>query len=339
MGLIDEIRRDIAGKVIVDHGRLPTLRQLALRYGCGSTSVKRAFDQLEMDGVLRVVRGRGNFVVGETSPYGQKKSRIIGAILLEGGFMPELNLLKGEYLDAGWLFSIYDATIDRQSPVKEKKFLESARRQNFCAFIINATPIEPVNRDLFMRLRSDGCKVVHLTPYVEDMSEECYFMTDYYHAASLAVLRIAAAGYKRVFFVGRERTGPHVSLIEKGVNDTIRDGGLELLGSVTVHHKETEALMNSLPRLPEGTAILCFDTELGAIVQWCCSRMGYAVKGHFGLVSLLNTFGVIPNHSHLLDDAHERARDVMEYVIDERRSPFEKVQKLYHMSFCDLGTL
>ena len=59
MKLVDIIRNDIENNKIVEDGKLPTLQQLAVRYQCGTTSVKRAFDLLEQDGIIRVVRGRG----------------------------------------------------------------------------------------------------------------------------------------------------------------------------------------------------------------------------------------------------------------------------------------
>ena len=163
MKLIDIIRNDIANNTIVDDGKLPTLRQLAARYQCGTTSVKRAFDTLENDGIIRVVRGQGNFVIGHKDSPKQKKSKLIGTILLNGSFMSELAAVRDEYLEQGWIFSMYDASFDHQSPEKEKLFLKNAMKQNFSSFIITASPIEPVNTELFMQLRANGCKVIHLT--------------------------------------------------------------------------------------------------------------------------------------------------------------------------------
>lgn len=339
MKLVAKLRRDIDSAKIVEDGKLPTLRQLAGRYKCGVTSVKRAFDELEREGILRVVRGQGNFVLSDSGMPMQKKSRILGAILCNGEFMSELEAVREQYLRLGWLFSIYDSSADRQSPEMEKLFLESASKQNFSVFIVAASPREPVNRDLFMRLRSKGCKVIHISNYVDDMSDECFFLCDLRQAAELAVWKIAVAGYRNVLFVNREDTAPHVRLIRKGVDNVVADAGLTLLDTFTVHHKEAESILRHLEKLPPDTAVLCFDTELGEIVQWCATRLGLAAPRDFGLVSVINVFGVNAGHSHTQADTAKIVRDVLACAIDEKISPFDKVQKFYRCTFCDRGTL
>lgn len=339
MKLIDNIRRDMDSGEIVSNGKLPTLRQLAEHYQCGITTVKRAFDALEKEGRLCVVRGQGNFVVGSADMTLPKKSRIIGAILSNGEFMSELTAVKEEYLHSGWVFSIYDSSVNRQSPAMEKLFLTSAGAENFSAFIVSASPREPVNKELFMQLRSKGSKIIHISSYIDDMSDESYFLPDYRQAAELAVWKIAVAGYRKFIFVNREQTAPHVRQVQSGVDNVIGDAGLTMLDNFTVRHKETEAIHAHLAELPPDTAVLCFDTELGEIVRWCAERFGLTAPENFGLVSLLNVFGVNAGHSHMLVSTAQIVGDVLAYAVNERLNPFDKVQKTYRFTFCDKGTL
>lgn len=339
MKLVDKIRRDIASGSIVNSGRLPTLRKLAEHYRCGAATVKRAFDVLEKEGLLRVVRGQGNFVIGDTDLPLQKKSRIIGAILSNGEFMSELTAAKENYLRSGWLFSIYDSSANRQSPEMEKLFLKSAGAENFSAFIVSASPREPVNRELFMQLRSKGSKVIHISNYIDDMSDESFFLCDYRQAAELAVWKIAVAGYKKILFVNREQTAPHVQLVQNGVDNVIADAGLTLLDNFTVRHKETEAILAGLEKVSQDTVVLCFDTELGEIVQWCAARKGLTAPADFGLVSVLKVFAVNAGHSHTQVDTAQIVSDVLECAVNEKIHPFDRVQKFYRSTFCDKGTL
>ena len=288
MKLVDVIRQDIAAQRIVKDGKLPTLRQLAEKYGCGATTVKRAFDELEKNGLIRVVRGKGNFVVSKEGGFMPKRAKIIGASLLNGSIMAELAVLRDKYLDDGWLFSIYDASYNHQSSEKERLFLQNAMNQNFACVIICASPLEPVNTELFMQLRADGCKVVHLAPYVDDMSEECFFFSNHEQYAELAVWKIAAAGYKNIVYIGREDTSPHVRRTEKGIKNALMDSGLKMSGSFMVHHKESENIMSYLRNLEPGTAILSFDAEIGEIVQWCAARIGLKAPSDFGLISIFS---------------------------------------------------
>ena len=339
MKIIDVLRDDIAANRIVSDGKLPSMREVSSRYKCGTTTVKRAFDLLEQEGIIRVVRGQGTFVIGHKDAPQQKKSKLIGAILLNGALMCEISAIKDQYLQNGWLFSIYDATLDHQSPEKEKLFLTNAMKQNFSCFIISASPIEPVNTELFMKLRAQGCKVIHTVPYKKDMSDECYFFTDYAQAAGLATWKIAAAGYKNIVYLGRETTAPHVEYVNEGVQNTICDSGLNLVQSFTVHHKESEAIIECLKQLPPQTAILSFDTEIGEIVSHCAARLGKKIPGDFGLVSILNVFGITASHSSTCGDIRALVNDLMAYATDETRSPFDRVQRIYRNSFCDKGTL
>ena len=339
MKLVDMIREDIADKRIVKNGKLPTLRELAAHYKCGATTVKRAFDELAKNGIIRVVRGKGNFVLDSHESYYHKRTKSIGAILLNGVFMSELAAVRDRYLNEGWLFSIYDATLDHQSPEKERLFLQNAAQHNFASVIISASPIEPVNTELFMQLRADGCKVIHISPYIEDMSEECYFMHDQSQFAELAVWKIAAAGYKNIIYIGREHTAPHVLKTEKGLFNALSDSGLKMIDSFTVHHKESDAVMDCLRNIPHGTAILSFDTEVGEIVQWCASRIGLEAPADFGLISMFEVFGVNAGHSYIIGNIRKMVEDVLDYAVDETRSPFERVQKTYRGTFVDLKTL
>lgn len=339
MKLVDLIRKDIAENNIVQDGKIPPMRTLAARYNCGTTSVKRAFDILEKDGIIRVIKGKGNFVIDSKNSSARKKAKIIGAILLNGAFESELAAIRDDYLQKGWLFSIYNAYSDHQSPEKEKLFLQNAESQNFSSFIITASPLEPVNKELFLKLRADGCKVIHISPYVDDMADECYFLADYEQAASLAVWKIAVAGYKNILYIGREYTAPHIKKTDNGVFNTVKDSGLNTIGHFTVHHKETDMIIEYLKKLPPDTAILAFDTEIGEIVQWCAARLGLSVPQDFGLVSVINIFGVNASHSHTAVNISQIVQDVLDYAIDEKRSPFEKIQKLYRSEFTDKGTL
>jgi DNA-binding LacI/PurR family transcriptional regulator len=171
------------------------------------------------------------------------------------------------------------------------------------------------------------------------MSEESYFLWDNTQAAELALWKIAVAGYKNVIFVSREETAPHVRLIKKGINNVISDANLTLLDTFTVRHKETEAILHHLTNISKDTAVLCFDTELGEIVSWCATRLGKSSPKDFGLVSIIDTFGVNAGHSHTKADTAAILKDVLEYATNEKIKPFDKVQKLYRTTFCDKGTL
>ena len=155
----------------------------------------------------------------------------------------------------------------------------------------------------------------------------------------LAVWKIAVAGYKNIIYIGRENTAPHVSQIEKGLRNAISDSGLNLTTTFNVHHKESDSIIEYLQKIPPNTAILAFDTEIGEIVSWCAKRLGKSAPEDFGLISILEVFGINANHSYTHGNISQIAKDVLDYTTNDKISPLDIVQKYYRNSFCDKGTL
>ena len=115
------------------------------------------------------------------------------------------------------MFSIYRSTPDAQSPERERSFLRKAQELAFSAIVIEASPIAPVNTDFFRRMRSDGMKVIHLSPYIDDMSAECAFLPDFRSAGLLAAVKAALAGYESItFFPADRRRSAGWSMRESG---------------------------------------------------------------------------------------------------------------------------
>jgi GntR family transcriptional regulator len=62
--IADQIRADIEERRLIEGDRLPTVRDLALRYGVPTGTVAKAVDVLRADGVLIARHGRGLYVSG-----------------------------------------------------------------------------------------------------------------------------------------------------------------------------------------------------------------------------------------------------------------------------------
>lgn len=62
--IADQIRADIEDQRLIDGDRLPTVRDLALRYGVPTGTVSKAVDVLRADGVVIARHGRGLYVSG-----------------------------------------------------------------------------------------------------------------------------------------------------------------------------------------------------------------------------------------------------------------------------------
>lgn len=142
--LVKAFQKEIESGAIVENGQIPTFRDLSRRYSCSVTTVKRMVDDLARLGLLRVIRGRRNFVAGqEKEAVAPERSQLIGAIILDDQFLDTLEQCKDDFLGQGWMFSIYRSTPDAQSPERERSFLRKAQELAFSAIVIEASPIAP----------------------------------------------------------------------------------------------------------------------------------------------------------------------------------------------------
>lgn len=337
--LVKAFQKEIESGAIVENGQIPTFRDLSRRYSCSVTTVKRMVDDLARLGLLRVIRGRGTFVAGqEKEAVGPERSQLIGAIILDDQFLDTLEQCKDDFLGQGWMFSIYRSTPDAQSPERERSFLRKAQELAFSAIVIEASPIAPVNTDFFRRMRSDGMKVIHLSPYIDDMSAECAFLPDFRSAGLLAAVKAALAGYESITFFPADSRAPFSRLVDAGIRQIAGEIPLAVLENAPAT-RDPEAVRAFLRTVPRRTAVVCLDSEMGSCTIRCAQEEGMEIRKDFGVVSIMESPGDKSTHSFMTFDFEKITRDALNFAIDRNRSPFEAVCHCYPAHFCDLNTL
>lgn len=73
--------------VLVPDEKMPSVRQLAMELSTNPNTVQRAFQELERQGYLYTIRGKGSFVSGHAGLREQRKSELaekLSQLLLEG---------------------------------------------------------------------------------------------------------------------------------------------------------------------------------------------------------------------------------------------------------------
>ena len=60
--ITDKIRQQISGGVLVQGDKLPSVRELAVELSINPNTIQRAYAQLEAEGFVYSVAGRGSFV-------------------------------------------------------------------------------------------------------------------------------------------------------------------------------------------------------------------------------------------------------------------------------------
>lgn len=97
--LVDKIRTAVKMGDLIPGQKLPTVQELSGQLCVAKGTVKRAYDELEHQGVLEKIQGRGTFVCYQPANSGSRKEQAMAAIdelldKLEGmGFSPmEINI-------------------------------------------------------------------------------------------------------------------------------------------------------------------------------------------------------------------------------------------------------
>ena len=97
--LVDMIRAGVKKGTLLPGQQLPTVQELAQQLSIARGTIKRAYDELEHQGLLQKIQGRGTFICYQPANSGSRKERAVAAIdelldkLEEMGFSPkEINI-------------------------------------------------------------------------------------------------------------------------------------------------------------------------------------------------------------------------------------------------------
>ena len=72
--ITDNVRQQISGGVLVQGDKLPSVRELAVELSINPNTIQRAYRQLEMEGWIATVPGKGCFVCG--CPLGDPQEEV-----------------------------------------------------------------------------------------------------------------------------------------------------------------------------------------------------------------------------------------------------------------------
>ena len=77
--ITDNIRQQISGGVLVQGDKLPSVRELAVELSINPNTIQRAYRQLEMEGGIATVPGKGCFVCGCPTSDPQEEVRVLNS--------------------------------------------------------------------------------------------------------------------------------------------------------------------------------------------------------------------------------------------------------------------
>lgn len=78
--LVDKIRAAVKLGTLQAGAQLPTVQELSDSLGVARGTIKRAYDELEHEGLIEKIRGRGTFICQQRLDFGSRKDRAMAAI-------------------------------------------------------------------------------------------------------------------------------------------------------------------------------------------------------------------------------------------------------------------
>lgn len=75
--IVEKLERLIVGGALEADTKMPSVRSLGVELGVNPNTIQRAYTQLEQEGYLYTVSGRGNFVAPESEWRDDKKRKVM----------------------------------------------------------------------------------------------------------------------------------------------------------------------------------------------------------------------------------------------------------------------
>lgn len=97
--IIEQIQRLIVTEVLKEDEKIPSVRSLAIEISINPNTIQRAYMELEKDGWIYTVKGKGNFVAGRSQWISGEKLSAIESLKREIKKAKSLGITKQEISD------------------------------------------------------------------------------------------------------------------------------------------------------------------------------------------------------------------------------------------------
>ena len=111
--IVEQVKRSVALGVVSPSEQLPTVKQLAADLVVNPNTVARAYRELERDGVIETMAGRGSFIAGSGSVAGAKRAV---ADVADQAIVQAVREGKSMGLDRHELEVLFERALDRWYP-------------------------------------------------------------------------------------------------------------------------------------------------------------------------------------------------------------------------------
>jgi DNA-binding LacI/PurR family transcriptional regulator len=324
-GLKDDIRGRIEDGTLTPGDPIAGISQLAEQYEIAYGTARNAIHDLVTEGVLTSQWGKGTFVApGNLTSTVQKDQFVALAYPLKGR-SEILHRIQKDVMHRGGMLTLHSAQEDNQHPELERKFLQKVRQSGFKGVGLFATPVPPLNVDLYGALRSEGIKVALLSPPQYDVTQETVFLSNHRRGGYLAMKELSRRGYRNFVFVGsrdlavyKDWTVEGMRRAELEVEGRVREVRSEICLNQDHPAIEGEAIDDWIRAHEAETAILVGSPKHAATLEAARQRAGSEVEDKLCVVSCYPDPSPPCKHLPRIDyDIGGILRDTVNYLMDD----------------------
>jgi GntR family transcriptional regulator, arabinose operon transcriptional repressor len=348
--IVDSLREEILSGRIRPGDQIPTEQELAISHGVSRITTTRAVKELENEGLIYRVQGRGTFVREESDwARNRRRTRLISFIVpferQAGSGYALLNGAEAQAAAAQQLLTIHNS---EQSYEKERRIIAQLmehRTEGLVLFPLSSF----ANHDILSRLLIERTPLVVIDRRVLGI-DASFVGVDNVGSMAEIVRHLASLGHRRIAFIAGTRTamvseqdrfiGFCRAMIEAGVPlredyfvladelppSAERPAPIVSFHSVEVARQALELLF-ALPEPPTAVAVV---NDMSAVnVLKAALQMGIQVPGQLSITG----FDDLPVVSHLevplttiaqpFTEIGETAVSVMQKLIQAPDSPAE----------------
>lgn len=97
--IVEQMQRLIVSEVLKPNDKIPSVRSLAMEISINPNTIQRAYMQLESDGWIYTVKGKGNFVSEKSGWFNAEKTAALESLKKEISKAKALGITKEEIID------------------------------------------------------------------------------------------------------------------------------------------------------------------------------------------------------------------------------------------------
>lgn len=234
---------------------LPSEFQLSQEFGVSRITAQRALDELENNGLIYRVKGKGSFVCSrsasqEVTPVGNfSKINVVALVMPFGSSLGRgMDVIQGisSALNRnGFYLTVH---ISNQNTEEEKKIINNLISDGVSGIILYPVSHRK-NIDLMNRLFLDNYPIITIDKYFDAFPVSCV-LSDNFNGSYMAASHLIELGHRELVFASDFELESATSVRDRyfGFCKALKDHSVELKDDnlVCIDHLDNEVLMNAL---------------------------------------------------------------------------------------------